>query len=63
LQISWFLAISFVAHDIGESGNETLTAWLCLGAADSNQILWISTNPFLDHCCTQADCLKSSLPS
>ena len=48
LQISWFLANPFVAHDIGESGRTMTTAQNSVdyvGAAATNHILWISTNP------------------
>jgi hypothetical protein len=48
LQILWFLANPFVAHDIGESGRKTTTARSSvdyLGTAATNQVLWISTNP------------------
>jgi len=50
LQILWFLANPFVAHDIGESGRKNdyrprqrLLSYV--GAAATNQTLWIGTNP------------------
>ena len=51
LQILWFLANPFVAHDIGESGktNDCRSKQRFLyymGAAATNQVLWINTNPF-----------------
>jgi hypothetical protein len=48
LQILWFLANPFVAHGIGESGRKMTTAQNSvdyLGAAATNQVLWIRTNP------------------
>jgi hypothetical protein len=48
LQILWFLANPFVAHDIGGSVEEMTIARgiVCyVGAADTNQVLWINTNP------------------
>jgi hypothetical protein len=48
LQILWFLASPFVAHDIGGSrckNNHRLIDVSYVSAADTNQVLWINTNP------------------
>jgi len=44
-QILWFLANPFVTHGIGEPEQKTTTACY-VSAADTNQILWLNTNPF-----------------
>jgi hypothetical protein len=46
LQILWLLANPLWTHDIGESGSKTITGWLLMGAAGTNQIWWFDTNPF-----------------
>jgi len=46
LQILWLLANPLWTHGIGESGSKTITGWLLMGAAGTNQIWWLDTNPF-----------------
>jgi len=46
LQILWLLANPLRTHGIGESGSKTITGWFLMGAADTNHILWLNTNPF-----------------
>jgi len=47
LQILWLLASPLLAHGIGESGfKNDYRLIICVGAADTNQIWWIYTNPF-----------------
>jgi len=48
LQILWFLANPFVAHDMGGprcKNNHRLADVSYVGAAVTNQTLWINTNP------------------
>ena len=45
LQILWFLANRLRTHGIGESGSKTITGWLLMGAAGTNHIWWLDTNP------------------
>jgi len=45
LQILWFLANPLWTHGIGESRSKTITDWLLMGAADTNHIWWLNTNP------------------
>jgi hypothetical protein len=46
LQILWLLANPLWTHGIGESGSKTITGWLLMGAAGSNQLWWLNTNSF-----------------
>jgi len=46
LQILWLSANPLRTHGIGESGSKTITGWLLMGAAVTNRICWLDTNPF-----------------
>jgi len=46
LQILWLLANPLQTHGMGESGLKKNDDRLVMGAADSNQVWWIYTNPF-----------------
>jgi hypothetical protein len=46
LQILWLLANPLWTHGIGESGYKTITGCFLMGAAVTNRICWLDTNPF-----------------
>ena len=63
LQILWFLANPFVAHDIGEPGRKMTTAQNSVdyvGAAATNHISWINTNPIAGSLLHQKQLIKKS---